>query len=129
MLKGPDALLEIKESIMSSISSFVTGYRNNDWVLGFFKWSLENLKVSGISLFTVLATLTKKLLKALTIYFGSLRSLSCTEIWEINLDEDCWVLTIFLIPDQTFFILVLCWSKQFLKSSYLDFLFSYNAFQ
>ena len=37
MLKGPDALLEFKESIMSSISSFVTGYRNNDWGLGFFK--------------------------------------------------------------------------------------------
>ena len=59
MLKGPDALLEFKESIMSSISSFVTGYRNNDWGLGFFKKSLEDLKVSGISLFTVLATLTK----------------------------------------------------------------------
>ena len=37
MLKGPDALLEFKESLMSSISSFVTGYKNNDWGLGFFK--------------------------------------------------------------------------------------------
>ena len=35
MLKGPDALLEFKESIKSSISSFVTGYRNNDRELGF----------------------------------------------------------------------------------------------
>ena len=64
-----------------------------------------------MSLFTVLAKFTKKLLKALAICFGSLRSLPSTEIWEINLDEDCQVLTIFLIPDQIFFILVLCWSK------------------
>ena len=35
MQKGPDALLEFKESIMSSISSFVTGHRNNDWGLVF----------------------------------------------------------------------------------------------
>ena len=102
MLKGPDALLEFKESIMSSSSNFVTGIeimiRNWD----FFKLSLGDLNVSGISLFTVLATLTKKLLKALVICFGSLRSVGIvesTEIWEINLDEDCWVLTIFLIPD------------------------------
>ena len=33
----------------------------------FFKSSLGDLKVSGMSLFTVLATLTKKLLKALAI--------------------------------------------------------------
>ena len=37
MLKGPDQMLywSLKESIMSSISSFVTGYRNNDWGLVF----------------------------------------------------------------------------------------------
>ena len=64
---------------------------------------MGDLKVRGISLFTVLATLTKKLLKALAICFGSLRSLPSTEIWEINLDEDCRVLTIFLISDQIFF--------------------------
>ena len=45
---------------MSSISSSVTGYRNNDWGFGFSKQSLGDLKVSGISLFTVLATLTIK---------------------------------------------------------------------
>ena len=35
MLKGPDALLGFKRVNNVSISSFVTGYRNNDWGLVF----------------------------------------------------------------------------------------------
>ena len=50
MLKGPDALLEFKESIMSSISSFVIGYRNNEVIGGQKgKWYIFIYSISNIN--------------------------------------------------------------------------------